>query len=433
MNIIRLFRYLPNIIAEMIRGKRASWYASSRLRQNKRNLEWKEACVHTIEKQIERMIGEGTRYNKMNPKQSSSSAEQTLNDEELIIVNEIHRQTSIHNASNITRTNAYLECYMAYPELHWAFLAHMVSRNAGWNMTDLQGGLLHSLMKEQYRQNMYRFLERCNALIFQDAYPQLLLYMKSKELGKSLFHLLPSFHISRFMRPFWERFWLDRSSPLLSTALIINEQNYIERRVVRHPFFIQNVFHQMDFKVHEWVQLNQVIFPISLSASSDNSKNTNFLPETSLTGLVLEHFANVDERIEFGKTLYAMLFGYQDVLDGAVSFAASTPHRGSRADYWPGLFTTERKEALTTPNELSELLKQEWLPSGQKIYSPILQKVWSDIPYEAISRFDWLQDSKVLRHLGRPKRPFLFEMSHEHRLAIEKIALAHDTIAQITS
>ena len=43
------------------------------------------------------------------------------------------------------------------------------------------------------------------------------------------------------MTPFWEQFWQDQSSSPLTVALIINEQNYIEGRVARHPFYQQHI------------------------------------------------------------------------------------------------------------------------------------------------------------------------------------------------
>ncbi|GAA3327359.1 hypothetical protein GCM10020331_066980 [Ectobacillus funiculus] len=43
------------------------------------------------------------------------------------------------NRDNISRTHAYKEYYLRNCEIRWSFLASMVSRNAGWNMTDLEG------------------------------------------------------------------------------------------------------------------------------------------------------------------------------------------------------------------------------------------------------------------------------------------------------
>jgi hypothetical protein len=61
------------------------------------------------------------------------------------LVAEIRHQTAVHNRNNLTRTKAYLDFYREHPELEWAFLAHMVSRNSGWNMTDLHGEWLPRL------------------------------------------------------------------------------------------------------------------------------------------------------------------------------------------------------------------------------------------------------------------------------------------------
>ena len=51
--------------------------------------------------------------------------------------------------NNITRTKAYFDIYQKYPEIHWAFLGHMVSRNGGWNMTDLKGDFLTRLLTKK--------------------------------------------------------------------------------------------------------------------------------------------------------------------------------------------------------------------------------------------------------------------------------------------
>ncbi|WJH32243.1 DUF2515 domain-containing protein [Paenibacillus sp. CC-CFT747] len=55
------------------------------------------------------------------------------------LLRRIRRETAEGNRNNVTRTAAYWTFYRQHAELHWAFLAHMVSRNGGWNMTDLKG------------------------------------------------------------------------------------------------------------------------------------------------------------------------------------------------------------------------------------------------------------------------------------------------------
>ncbi|WCK52537.1 DUF2515 family protein [Aneurinibacillus sp. Ricciae_BoGa-3] len=87
------------------------------------------------------------------------------------------------NVNNITRTISYYDFYCRHPEIHWAFLGHMVSRNGGWNMTDLKGELLSRLLTEQEQKHFFHFLERGNWLIFQDVFPQFLLYEESLKRG----------------------------------------------------------------------------------------------------------------------------------------------------------------------------------------------------------------------------------------------------------
>ncbi|SDM02125.1 Protein of unknown function [Paenibacillus sp. OK060] len=405
-SILQMVRSIPGAAREVWRGKQAAWQASAQLRHPLRDMAWDSDMAATLQAEVERLL----------PGNESSFARNTLSalvcEEDCIILEEIKTLTQENNRSNITRTAAYLECYEQYPELHWALLAHMVSRNGGYHMTDLQSDLMHNLQNQTDREHMYRLLERCNALIFQDAYPQLLLYMNSRRIGRSCFHLLSHFHVSAFMTPFWERFWLERCSSLLSVALIINEQNYIESRVVQHPYFQKQVLSKPAFHLHNLAGLNHIVFPLGR--------------EKGLAGRVIEHFGKLDERIMFGKGLYAMLFGVEQVYTQVLEFVRSVPHRGSRAEYWPGLFTAHKDEPGEAELYSQELLDQEWLAEGQRLYSPELLAVWGDTPYEPITRQDWLQNRDCLGHLTAPRRPWLFEMSHEHRYGMLKTALAHD-------
>ncbi|MDO7907074.1 DUF2515 family protein [Paenibacillus sp. JX-17] len=411
----RLLQQLPRSALEVIRGERASWQASRSLRWPYLPLDWNAAGADSLLQQLELLLPHG--FDGVGPAGNRHPAHKSplTCQEDQDIVNQIEADLIRENRSNTTRTAAYLEVYETYPELHWSLLAHFVSRNGGYNMTDLQGGLMDGVLDQEQREALYRLLERCNALIFQDAYPQLQLYRHSRRLGRSCFHLLPYFHVSAFMKPVWERFWTQRESSVLTVALIINEQNYIEGRVVNHPYFRKHVLDTASFKAHDRVQLNQVVFPLE--------------QDGGLAGLVLERFARLAERIEFGKSLYAMLFGHAKVLDRALAFARRVPHEGSRAEYWPRLFTPEREQALYSPEESAALAQTEWLQAGRRLYSPVLKAVWNDTPYEPIPRYDWFQDGKALSHLHRPRRPYLFEISHKHRFGLMKTAWLHDAAA----
>jgi uncharacterized protein DUF2515 len=104
----------------------------------------------------------------------------------------IQAETHAHAGDNIDRTHAYQQFWLANPEIHWALLASLVSRNTGYMMTDLGGEPLGRLLDRTVARRLFLSLERCNWLIFQDAYPQLLLYSLSKTLGRPMFHLLPA-------------------------------------------------------------------------------------------------------------------------------------------------------------------------------------------------------------------------------------------------
>ncbi|SDF14070.1 Protein of unknown function [Fontibacillus panacisegetis] len=458
--IKQFIRRLPAAISEIVKGKAAGIADSSRLREERITLDWNEASARTVISEIEDILRRGV---------TSRSEEETLNDADRALVEEISLATSRAGISNITRTEAYLASYQAYPELHWAFLAHMVSRNAGWNMTDLRGSRVCDILDEETKRTMYRFIERSNALIFQDAYPQLLLYIKSRELGSSRFHLLSYFHVSRFMRPFWERFWIDRGSTLLTVGLIINEQNYIEKRVIRHPYYQKYVTDKAHFHISSITGLNQVVFPLMedcecVQAGKEDEAANSFSPTSEqedaasddeisaeaicqaaygllaegcrgdgevrrLAGRVVSDFGSLTARIALGKNLYAMLMGLRAVRSGAQRFAESVPHTGSREDYWPEFFTANVKEALTPSLQGAELLKGETLPPGERLYSPKLLDAWGDTPYEPITREDWLKDWGALDGISPPQSPYLCDISREHRLGILKTALAHDAVA----
>jgi hypothetical protein len=307
------------------------------------------------------------------------------------------------NRNNVTRTAAYLSVYNQYPELHWALLAHTVSRNGGWSMTDLQGEWLPYIMSPAERLWSFCMLERCNALIFHDAFLQLLLYSASRREGRNLFHLLPHLGISGFMVPFWESFWVQPDSPLLTTALIINEQNVIERSVVQNEQFREQVITKWNFRLHGWLQMNQVVIPLGVP--------TVQVPVVPLVGLTLENFSDLDERIAFGRKLYALLFYAPSIHGRALSFMRDVPHTGSRADYWPLAFTTQ-----PPPQDHVRL------PATHRAYSPQLADAWSDEPLPPVTPSDWFVDERMLKHLQPTRPPLHADMTLSHERLWEETA-----------
>ncbi|MGY4690657.1 DUF2515 family protein [Salibacterium sp. K-3] len=342
-------------------------------------------------------VRQSLRYQKTEPL--------NIQPEERKIVASIKDRTRKGARNNVTRTESYRSFYFRHPELHWAFLAHMVSRNSGWCMTDLEGEWLPRLLPEKRRERLFDMYERANFLIFQDAFPQLLLYEESRRQGRNLFHLLPAFHVSRFMRPFWDHFWNHRRPVLLTTALIINEQHYIEKRVIQDESFQQDVFHTLPFIAQELLQLTQVVFPY---------REQNGI---RLAGLILEHFAALSERIEAGRQMYAMLFGIESVSQGAAAFAGGVSHTGSRRDYWPGLFTSTGRVPYRKERIVSEKMNKE----APLLYSPRLDMVWRDREPGSVQRKDWFVSTDVMRYVRTPRIPYHFDMTGEYCFGLNKL------------
>ncbi|MDT9024543.1 DUF2515 family protein [Rossellomorea yichunensis] len=265
------------------------------------------------------------------------------------------------NLNNVTRTACYIDFFKKHPEIHWSFLAHMVSRNAGYHMTDLRNNLLSHVLSKKGQNAFFSFLELCNAAIFQDAYPQLLLYEQWKRTGHASFHLLKKFNVSIFMKSIWNDYLTTGNEQVLTIGLIMNEQHMIQKRILTGM--------KKSIGVEEWLFLLQdrlefasILFPYG--------KHSPF----SLAGLSLSHFEQVNRRILFGKKLYGILF-HRSVFPSSYSYAIHHSHSGSRADYWPHVYSKEDKKT--------------------RLYSPTLSSAWDNMPSFTISPSDWFADQPI--------------------------------------
>ncbi|MGG4168368.1 DUF2515 family protein [Rossellomorea vietnamensis] len=265
------------------------------------------------------------------------------------------------NVNNLTRTSAYLDLFKKHPELHWSFLAHMVSRNAGYHMTDIKNELLSHVMSENEQQSLFEFLERCNAAIFNDAYPQLLLYENWKLTGRHPFHLLKKFNVSVFMRRIWADYLKTGDDPVLTTALIMNEQHLIQNEILSSPTLNMGI-EKWKFFLQDRMEFTSILFPYG--------KHTPY----SLAGLSVSHFEKVDRRIQLGKKLYRVLF-HPIVFPTAYSFSLHHPHTGSREDYWPHIYSRVKKR--------------------KHLFSPELGTVWETITYADPPSTDWFREQPI--------------------------------------
>lgn len=324
--------------------------------------------------------------------QAKGHAKQTaasLSSQDLETIERIQHQTRDWNSDNISRTRAYLSFYQKRPEVHWALLAHLVSRNAGWNMTDLRGEYLPRLLSVQEQTDYYSFLERGNWLIFQDAYPQLLLYEESVKRQTNLFHLLPRLHVSSFMQGAWNHFWKTGDRQHLTISLIINEQHYLEEQVMRDQKYLRTVIQTLPFALQELLQLGHILFP---SPTEDLSGGA-----LTLYGNNVSHFASLSERIALGKKLYALLFRDSARLEGILAWAVNQPHSGSRKDYWPHLFH-DVDESVPGQPTVKKLSNCRLRAGAKRLYSPILRHAWEPEVHAPPTHQDWYRgDLSVLR------------------------------------
>lgn len=293
------------------------------------------------------------------------------------LIKTIMEKTKLANKDNITRTNAYLSYFKRNPEIRWAFLASMVSRNAGWNMTDLKSNWYRKMLSHSYRNILFMTYERANWLIFLDAYPQLLLYEASKRSKQPMFHLLKNFYVSNFMEQEWHYFWTNKNEERLCTALIINEQHLIQDPVIEHPYFAKEVFKTIPYYLVEHLHFNIVLFPTKTG---------------ELYGFSVKNFQDVVARVKLGKKLAWLLFEL-DNREELQTFGLEVEHTGSRNDYERFLAwqTSKQTPALRDVYPVIEHHRcdvHDWSKRKRDV-SNLLEPV--EKPIEAVHLTEWYQ------------------------------------------
>ncbi|MBO0962033.1 DUF2515 family protein [Neobacillus sp. MM2021_6] len=343
---------------------------------------------------------------KKKSKKSPSAIQLTKGEE--MLLERVRSKTREHNLNNVTRTKAYLDFYLHHSEIQWAFLGHMVSRNGGWNMTDLKGEFLTRLMTKKDRNLFFHFLERGNWLIFQDVYPQFLLYEESIRQRKPLFHLFTALNISTFMETIWQQFWQNQDTYIHTIAMVINEQSYLENRVVQNPQYQKEVINKFEFMLQDWLSFNHILFPYG---------------KNQLSGQTLHQFESLHERILLGKRLYTILFKNKEIHQQVLEWAKSTPHTGSRKDYWPNIFNNVNEGMPGFPYQLR--LKTCQLRKGaRKIYSPTLENAWKNVSQDVAEKGDWFEDWQVVDYLTEDDEMIDGEIKYEYCKTLERLELA---------
>jgi hypothetical protein len=269
------------------------------------------------------------------------------NDEDVLF--KIRLETNRLNIDNISRTAAYFDYYLRHPDMIWAFLASMVSRNGGYNMCDLEGEWFPRILAPQVRKRLFLTYERANWTIFHDAYPQLLLYHYSTKYGRPLFHLLSQLNVSSFMEGEWRHYWEERDQKRLMTALIVNEQNVIHAPIIEHHLYQKRVFNTLMFMFQDLLHFSSVLLPTKRGV---------------LYGASVNGFKSVHKRINLGKRIADILF-HPDLYPEFIEFALTTEHTGSRQDY------------------------EQFLPLSKKRDTPFLRTAFPVVSHHLRRQPDW--------------------------------------------
>lgn len=277
----------------------------------------------------------------------------------------ITNQTNRYNLDNLKRTKAYQQYYSKFPEMKWVLLASFVSRNAGWNMTDLYHEPLHMLLGKKERLQLFLIYEKANWLIFSDAYPQLLVYQLSKKLKRPLFYLLPKWQVSEFMIAEWSHYWIHRDGERLLRSLIINEQQVIQKPIIENQEYHRSIFKNLPYMLQNSFKTNAVLLPTT---------------KATIYGLWVRQFTKMDERILLGKQLASIIF-HPHLYPEFHAFHRTVPHTGSRMDY-------------------------EQFSIYRKTRSPNLRSVCPIITHQHVKRRDWYQDSMIKESWILPEKPF---------------------------
>ena len=256
---------------------------------------------------------------------------------------EIINKVRLGNVDNISRTVFYEHFYREHPEIKWALLAGMVSRNAGWNMTDLKSKWFQTILTPDYQELLFQTFERANWTIFADAYPQLLWYESEKTREKPRFDLLKQLGVSKFMQNEWEYFMDHLDEDRLCTALIVNEQHMIEETVMKYPLYRDKVFSSLLYNLEEFAHMSYVLFPTL---------------EGKVYGLYVRDFKKVKARIWLGKQLKQILFD-ESVFNSIYQFSIQTPPTGSRQDYQQYMMWSTRNNSPCL-REVFPVVKHHW-------------------------------------------------------------------------
>jgi hypothetical protein len=226
------------------------------------------------------------------------------------------------NQDNVTRTESYLELYAFSRarglDLPWLLMAHLVSRNAGYLMTDLARALGGAAGGDPAMAgaltDLFLLLERGNWLIFWDAWHHVTLHLagRSSEMAAG--------RVPAFMRDAWRRYEAAAAHGVDATVeraivldLVHNEQHFIERRAVHLP------------------RLAAGLRAITFIEQSGREKPMHF--PVGEAEIKVGGFGALARRIETGRRIFDEVVAERARRDALFAWARANAHTGSRAVY----------------------------------------------------------------------------------------------------
>ncbi|HTJ45889.1 MAG TPA: DUF2515 family protein [Kofleriaceae bacterium] len=216
-------------------------------------------------------------------------------------------ELDVRNEDNVSRTAAYLELYTHLRaqdlDLPWVLMAHLVSRNAGYLMSDLARQVERMPLMKSAIENLFALLERANWLIFHDAWWHLGCHLLGRPLERP--------RVPEFMIEAWARRSSERE---LVLDLVHNEQHLIEHRAVHHPDLAEGA--RLLAMIEQSGREKPLVFPIPDA------------PSISVGG-----FADLSKRIDTGRRIYDQVLADRDRRDALWAWARAHPHTGSREVY----------------------------------------------------------------------------------------------------
>ena len=340
------------------------------------------------------------------------------------------------NASNPLRTNYYGRYWTKNPEIPWALLAHLVSRNAGYQMSDLRryiefdvrpGVHPFDLLTDSHIKALFALLETGNFLIFRDVYPLLEAYQSAKwymqrdnvDRSTELFQLLSDgafdadpFIVEEWLRFFdeakaanWDTGWSlewSADSPIarLTRALIINEQNQIHDRLLSDPSIRVQYLGLFSPTVDliltiadALLDATKLCFPVATS-SSDATPQHLLIYE-------VEDFDVLESRIQTGLDLFYWLLQSEPTRTFLTTWVLENPgHHGTRTDYNAVGYSMDRGAAATwspplVPHNNYPAVWYDvgtpYTPAYRNVYAPPIGLSSNTTPYQVKTRpgFDY--------------------------------------------